>query len=154
MSEMLANYYFINGYYSKALEEFEKENNNDLIILIKLIFCALKMKQLDKAIYNTSKLLNLTKYNLESIKKRINEFPYQDIKYEIENMEHFNENYQKHIALAIIYLFDDIEKSLTYFEKIKELNCKNITQIFNQLQQIKMEMQNGNKKNRQEGIYN
>ncbi len=154
MSEMLGNYYFINGYYSKAVEEYEKENNNDYSVLLKMIFCFLKMKQFEKALFSTSKLLNSDEINLESVKTKINEFPFDEIKYEIENIEDFNKSYQKYIALAIIYLFDDIEKSLSYFKKIKNLNCRNVTQIFNQLQQIKTEMQNGNKKDRQERIYN
>lgn len=154
MSEMLGNYYFINGYYSKALEEYERENNNDFSLLIKLIFCSLKMKQYDKVLYNTYKLLNSKKISFSSMKKKINELPYKEIKYEIENIEEYEKKYQKNIALAVIYLFDDIEKSLKYFNKIKNLNCKNVTLIINQLQQISKEKENGNKKNRQKRIYN
>ena len=152
MSEMLGNYYFINGYYSKALEEYERENNNDFSLLIKLIFCSLKMKQYDKVLYNTYKLLNSKKISFSSMKKKINELPYKEIKYEIENIEEYEKKYQKNIALAVIYLFDDIEKSLKYFNKIKNLNCKNVTLIINQLQQISKEKENGNKKNRQKRI--
>ncbi len=151
---MLGNYYFINGYYSKALEEYERENNNDFSLLIKLIFCSLKMKQYDKVLYNTYKLLNSKKISFSSMKKKINELPYKEIKYEIENIEEYEKKYQKNIALAVIYLFDDIEKSLKYFNKIKNLNCKNVTLIINQLQQISKEKENGNKKNRQKRIYN
>ncbi|MCX6168330.1 MAG: tetratricopeptide repeat protein [Ignavibacteriales bacterium] len=123
---MLGNYHFLNGNYSFALQELEnsyKKFPNNLCAKKRLIICYTQTKNIDKAL---DLFTSLIKENIDCIidtKPEEEDCPCADLVVKIESgkAERYNQ-YELFIELGILWLYCDINQSLSYFTKAYQVN--------------------------------
>jgi tetratricopeptide (TPR) repeat protein len=126
MSEMLGNYHFINGNYSSALQELEevcKKIPDGISAKKRLIICYTQTNNLDKALDLFIELI------IEDIDCIINTKPEEEdcpcealvANIESESIEALNQ-YDSCLELGILWLYCDINQSLSNFNKAYQLN--------------------------------
>lgn len=152
MSEMLGNYHFLNRNYSFALQELEnsyKEFPNNICAKKRLIICYTQTQNLDKAL---DLFVSLIKENIDCIidtKPDEEDCPCADLVKNIESGKTKRSNqYELFIELGILWLYCDINQSLNYFIKARQLyqNEMRLQQIIQILTSKIKEQQQGEKK--------
>lgn len=135
MSEMLGNYHFLNRNYSLALSELENsflKTPTDICARKKLIVCYTQTKNLNKAL---DLFLVLLKENADCIidtKLEEEGCPCPELVADLENGKIARSNqYELFIELGILWLYCNINSSISYFEKAYQIKTsdKRVTHI-------------------------
>lgn len=119
MSEMLANHYFMIRDFAKAVSNYESltvKLGVSKSIRKKMIICYLRTFQIEKAFDEFSKLVEEDLSFIIQTDLNADDCPCYDIIAEIERNEiDFKCEYEKLIALGILWLYCDKKESLIHF---------------------------------------
>ena len=135
MSEMLGNYHFLNRNYSLALSELENsflKTPTDICTRKKLIVCYTQTKNLNKAVDLFLELLEEDAGCIINTKPEEDGCPCPGLVSELESRKIERSNqYELFVELGILWLYCNIESSVSYFVKAYQINSsdKRLTQI-------------------------
>ncbi|GAB4365542.1 MAG: hypothetical protein Kow0042_04830 [Calditrichia bacterium] len=127
MHEMLGNQYFLARNYAKAAENLEKalaKCDDNKSIRRKLIVCYTQLTKIDKALDH---FLSLIKQDIDYIIKIdpiVDDCPCPELVFDMEARLETN-SVDQCIALGILWLYCNFEKSLKYFQKAHQLSKEN-----------------------------
>jgi hypothetical protein len=152
MNEMLGNQFFMVRRYCDALKEFEetyRKNPTIKSVRKKLIICYIKTNRVKEA-FNL--FIELVFEDLEFIINTdpiLDDCPCPDIIYEIENSIETDNQDEKTLALGMLWLFCDKNKSIKYFSELpaNELIGNILNKLNETHNQFKLENQNGKQEN-------
>jgi tetratricopeptide (TPR) repeat protein len=143
MSEMLGNRYFLARKFDRAIPELEKavqDSLEDHKIKKKLIICYVQVGQIERALRIFWELIQKDPFII------INTDPYYDdchcttLVVQWENIINYKNDgiRMEYVALGILYLYCDVQKSITYFEQALEImdNDTQLKKILNLLRNI------------------
>lgn len=131
---MLANHYFLIRNFQKACAEFENllsHKGKSKEISKKLIVCYIASLQIEKAFIEFYKLINEDLCFITRSDFNLEDCPCPKIIYQIENDIIKLEIRQKYLALGMLWLYSEINKSLEYFQKLAEgTEDKRINEVY------------------------
>ena len=135
MSEMLANQYFISGRYSEALSEYSKlpaTKQNDVVVKEKMIISAtlvenfaLALSLLDEIVTNYSKFLDEINIDADACF-----CPEIVKKLEMQKVQKKRDTEVKNMKIAILMFFQNQNKAMKYFEKLKDSSYADLINSF------------------------
>jgi tetratricopeptide (TPR) repeat protein len=125
MFEMLGNQLFLVRNYSRATEIFEKalwEDPRNKYVRRKLIICYTQIGELDKALKNLLWFLKKDIRFIIDIDPVAEDCPCSGLVYEMEaKLTENRESSDFHVILGILWLYCNIERSLSHFLTAREL---------------------------------
>lgn len=126
MSEMLGNHYFYNRDFKSAVYEYENvmiKYPNNLLVKRKAIVCYVKQGNLDKALKMLVEILRKDNSFTKNYDKIDEDCPCRDLIFEFETKLSTNkDNYKIILSLGILWLNCNMQHSIEYFLKARELN--------------------------------
>jgi len=138
MHEMLGNQYFLARKFKEAAGEFEKAlllKPHNSLIKKKLIVCYIKCKDFEIALKVFENLINEDINIVLDSNSEKEDCPCKEIAYDIENSLTDLSEIEKTVSLGMLWLYCDIRKSLSYFQKLSHNNPQNIIykKVINQI---------------------
>ena len=135
MSEMLANQYFISERYSEAFEEYSKlpkVRRKNIIIKEKMIISATFDENFEEALSMLRELIKDKFGQSDSIKINAQVCPCIEVVNKLESQNKQGQEYKDVIKMkiAILTFFSDQDKSLRYFEKLKDSSYADLINSF------------------------
>jgi tetratricopeptide (TPR) repeat protein len=125
MFEMLGNQLFLVRNYSRAMEMLEKalwEDPKNKYVRRKLIICYTQTGDLDQALKNLLWFLKKDIHFIIDIDPVAEDCPCSELVYEIEaKLRENQDSFDFHTILGILWLYCNIERSLSHFLKAREL---------------------------------
>jgi len=120
MSEMLANHYFMIRNFNNAIELYERvveKNGPTKSIQKKMIICYVKTNQIDKAAEEFSKLVENDVGFIINTDLVNDDCPCSELIYELENDFINLSSSERELALGIIWLYCDKNKSVEFLKE-------------------------------------
>lgn len=137
MSEMLANHYFMIRDFEKAADAYETAVSKcgmSSAIRKKMIICYIKTHQMKKALFEFFELVESDIHFLINTDLNSDDCPCPDIISEIERDEiNFKDEYERMVALGMLWLYCDIKQSKIHFTKAWKIK-QNDERIFQMIQ--------------------
>ena len=153
MSEMLGNHYFLSRNFYLAKDSYERalaKDERNSVIKKKLVICYIKTGEINRALEN---FLNIVESKIDvilSTRYTDEDCPCPEIIAEIEapGTFYFTE-YEKRIALGMLWLYCDYSKSLIHFKIAFELKPadESIQRILKVLMEKDTDLNNSPKNN-------
>lgn len=129
MSEMLGNYYFQIRNFKSALTEFESSLSTSLEnsqLKKKLVICYVQQKKTNNALKLFIDIISKDISIITSSMLREKDCPCPQLIYDIENGScTFKSDFNKFVALGILWLYCEINTSLKYFFRAKHIAPQN-----------------------------
>lgn len=125
MSEMLGNYYFQIRNFKSALAEFESSLSTsveNIQLKKKLIICYVQQEKLRNALKLFAEIISKDIRIISSTMLTEKDCPCPQLIYEIENGAYtFKNEFNKLVALGILWLYCEINTSFEYFFRAKQI---------------------------------
>lgn len=118
---MLGNQYFLARNFFAALLALEDALTRDPYnksIRKKLIICYIKTGKTFEALDLFNQLINEDIYCIINTNPIIDDCPCPDIIYELETILEVKDEYEKNLALGMLWLYCDLKKSIKYFSNL------------------------------------
>lgn len=128
MSEMLANHYFLVRNYNEATilyEQLNEEKKASKKIRKKLIICYVVTKQIDKALDEFVSLIEEDINYIIETDMNNEDCPCYEIIPDIKTNKIIFNQFEKEIALGILWLYCEIQNSLMHFKTYLSKNKEN-----------------------------
>lgn len=129
MSEMLGNQYFMARKYDAALAEFEKcahEGKSNKGIIKKTIICYTQVGKIEKAAELLNKLIDKDLEFILNTDPILDDCPCHELADNLEaKYDQAIKSFDYLLALSVLWLYCDIDKSISYFKKTLEIKSDN-----------------------------
>ncbi len=128
MSEMLGNRYFIARHFDKAITYLEQalaESPSSTGIIKKLIICYIQVGQVEKAFNLFYRIVQKDPKIITNTDLYYDDCPCNELIpmwHQREKMSEEKENL--YLSLGMLYLYCDLEKSIKYFNRVKNITTR------------------------------
>lgn len=122
MSEMLGNRYFLARKFDRAIPELEKAARNTVEsqkIKKKLIICYVQIGQIERALQLFWELLQIDPFIIIDTDPYYDDCPCPSLVEQWEKIITYKDDdiRMEYVALGILYLYCDIQQSISYFDR-------------------------------------